>query len=49
MRIPSDEGVLFLFYTKIIYKIICINDITFRFTHLAFANKEPWMTKYLFW
>ena len=34
-------------HTKIIYQIIGINHITFGFTHLSFADKQPRMSKYL--
>ena len=34
-------------YTKHIYKIVCIDYISFGFTHLAIALQQPRMTKYL--
>ena len=35
-------------YTKEIYKFICINNISFGFTHLAITLKKPRMSEYLF-
>ena len=31
------------------YQLIGIEHVSFRFTHLAIALKQPRMTKYLFW
>ena len=34
-------------HAKIVDQIIGINDVALGFTHLAFPNEKPWMTKYL--
>ena len=35
-------------YTEEVYQFICIDYISFGFTHLTIALKKPWMSKYLF-
>ena len=35
-------------YTKEIYELICIDYVSFGFTHLSITLEKPRMSKYLF-
>ena len=35
-------------YTEEVYQFICIDYISFGFTHLTITLKKPWMSEYLF-
>ena len=35
-------------YTEEVYQFVCVDYVSFGFTHFAITLKEPWMSKYLF-